>query len=100
MTISSFLADFFTFPSMISRFFAEKYCPVVINSWMMAADYFMCAHAHGITIAPPELNDLSTATIRHLVWRFRRFYGDRDMLRTMVGWVGVCGIFCQGGTCP
>lgn len=54
------------------------------HRWMMAADYFMCARAHGIAVAP-ELQALGDATIRHLVWRFRKFYGDRKMLRTMVG---------------
>ncbi|CAM9529318.1 unnamed protein product [Discosporangium mesarthrocarpum] len=52
--------------------------------WMMAADYFWCAEAHGLEILP-ELKALGPATIAHLVWRFSRFYGDRDLLRTMTG---------------
>lgn len=50
----------------------------------MAADYFMSARARGLRVAP-ELAALGTATIRHLIWRFSRFYGDEEMMNTMVG---------------
>ncbi|CAN0284200.1 unnamed protein product [Pylaiella littoralis] len=52
--------------------------------WMMAADYFMSARARGLRISP-QLDTLGTATIRHLVWRFGRFYRDEEMIRTMAG---------------
>eukprot|EP00752_Nemacystus_decipiens_P012088 g10717.t2 len=52
--------------------------------WMMAADYFMSARARGLVVAP-ELDALGTSTIRHLVWRFGRFYRDEEMMRIMVG---------------
>ncbi|CAM9571897.1 unnamed protein product [Scytosiphon promiscuus] len=52
--------------------------------WMMAADYFMSARARGLRVAP-ELDALGTATIRHLIWRFSRFYGDEEMMKTMAG---------------
>ena len=52
---------------------------------MMAADYFMSARARGLRI-PPELDSLGTATIRHLTWRFGRFYRDERMMRIMVGY--------------
>lgn len=54
------------------------------SSWMMAADYFMSARARGLRI-PPSLDALGTATIRHLAWRFGRFYRDEEMMRIMVG---------------
>lgn len=66
--------------------------------WMMAADYFMSARARGLRI-PPGLDALGTATIRHLTWRFGRFYRDRTMIKTMAGcdrWllgVGACMCF-------
>lgn len=59
-------------------------CPLLASSWMIAADYFMSARARGLRVAP-ELDALGTATIRHLVWRFNRIYGDEEMMRTMVG---------------
>ena len=44
----------------------------------------MSARARGLIVAP-ELDALGTRTIRHLVWRFCRFYRDEEMMRTMVG---------------
>lgn len=51
---------------------------------MMAADYFMSSRARGLHV-PAELDSLGTATIRHLTWRFSRFYRDERMMRIMVG---------------
>ncbi|CBN79151.1 conserved unknown protein [Ectocarpus siliculosus] len=65
--------------------------------WMMAADYFMSARARGLRVAP-ELDALGTATIRHLVWRFSRFYGDDEMMRTMVGPLLAHIIECAAGS--
>ena len=53
-------------------------------SWMMAADYFMSARARGLQVAP-SLDALGTVTIRHLSWRFSRFYRDEEMMKIMVG---------------
>lgn len=53
---------------------------------MMAADFFMSARARGLRVAP-RIDALGEDTIRHLTWRFSRFYGDRKMLKTMVGCV-------------
>lgn len=53
--------------------------------WMMAADYFMCARAHDLSV-PADLDALGTATIRYLVWLFGQFYGNKAMLKTMVGY--------------
>lgn len=57
---------------------------MAVFSWMMAADFFMSARARGLRVAP-KLDALGTPTIRHLVWRFGRFYRDEEMMRTMVG---------------
>lgn len=59
---------------------------------MMAADYFMSARARGLSI-PPELDSLGAATIRHLTWRFGRFYRDERMMRIMVGYELLCVFF-------
>ncbi|CAN0155612.1 unnamed protein product, partial [Ectocarpus fasciculatus] len=65
--------------------------------WMMAADYFMSARARGLRVAP-ELDALGTATIRHLVWRFSRFYGDEEMIGTMAGPLLAHIIECAAGS--
>ncbi|ETW06454.1 hypothetical protein H310_02710 [Aphanomyces invadans] len=53
-------------------------------SWMKAADYYICRHAHGIPFLR-HTEDLAAQTIAHLTYRFHEFYSHGPILRRVAG---------------